>query len=62
MRSLHQRLIAEITELLKNAEYRDGTAIVLTQDCEAVEAVLDALKDAARVTYLPSGEPVYRSA
>jgi hypothetical protein len=59
--NLHERLIAEVIELLKNAEYQDGTAIVLTQDCEAIEAVLDELQAEAGVTYLPSGKPVYRT-
>jgi hypothetical protein len=33
-------VIAEATELLKNARYADGEAIVLTHDCEALEAAL----------------------
>lgn len=38
-------LIAEIKELLRNAEYADGTAVVLTHDCEAVEDALGKLDE-----------------
>ena len=33
-------LLAEAIELLRNAVYRDGQAIVLTKDCEALEAAI----------------------
>lgn len=33
-------MYAEIKELLLNAEYADGQAIVFTQDCEALEDII----------------------
>jgi hypothetical protein len=33
-------LLAEAIELLRNAKYQDGQAIVLTQDCEALQAAI----------------------
>lgn len=33
-------LLAEAIELLRNAEYADGVATVLTQDCEALQAAI----------------------
>lgn len=33
-------LLAEAIELLRNAEYADGVATVLTQDCEALKAAI----------------------
>ena len=36
-----QSLLAEAIELLRNTEFADGQAIVLTQDCEALQAAID---------------------
>jgi hypothetical protein len=33
-------IVAEAWELLRNARYADGYAVVLTQDCEALEAAI----------------------
>ncbi len=33
-------LLAEAIQLLRNAEYADGRATVLTQDCEALQAAI----------------------
>lgn len=39
------RMIAEVKQLLANAEYADGEATVLTQDCEALEALVKEIED-----------------
>ena len=52
------QLIAEARQLLANARYQDGQAIVLTQDCEALEAAITQAEDALR-TALPIVESAY---
>jgi hypothetical protein len=39
-----REFLTEIMRLLSNAEYADGQAIVLTQDCEALEAAIAMAK------------------
>lgn len=39
-------VVQEAIALLENAEYADGQATCLTQDCEALEAALRSLKGA----------------
>ena len=39
----YDALVAEIKELLDHADFQDGQAICLTQDCEALETLLASL-------------------